>query len=455
MSGTRRAPSPLQVGFPLSRRRFLVGAAGVGAALGAGGLLAACGGDDGGSSDDTSGDTSSGTEGGGATGTASGTLTFGSNYSDEVPKNAMAAAIAAFPNKDVTVTINTTDHNTYQENITTYLQQPDDTMCWFAGYRMRFFAAKGLVGDISDVWSNVTELGEGFKTASTGDDGKQYFMPFYYYPWAVHYRKSLFEEKGYEIPKTLAEFEALATQMQSDGLVPIAFGNDGKWPAMGTFDMLNMRINGYQFHVDLMAGKESWTSQQVKDVFAQWEKLLPYFQEGGISRTWQDAAQALQDKTAGMYLLGTFVSEQFTPENLPDLDFFAYPEINPDHAQDAVEAPIDGFMMAKSPKNEAAAKELLAFLGTAPAQEAYLSVNPSNVAASSEADTSGYTALQMKSAELVSGSKYVSQFLDRDTNPEFASNVMGDALVDFISDPGSIDDILAGVQEQAEIILAS
>ena len=41
-------------------------------------------------------------------------------------------------------------------------------------------------------------------------DGKQYFVPFYYYPWAVHYRKSVFEDGGYTIPTTWDEFNALA-----------------------------------------------------------------------------------------------------------------------------------------------------------------------------------------------------------------------------------------------------
>ena len=47
---------------------------------------------------------------------------------------------------------------------------------------------------------------------------------------------------------------------------------------MGTFDILNMRLNGYQFHVDLMAGKEKWTDTKVKAVFETWKKLLPYQQ---------------------------------------------------------------------------------------------------------------------------------------------------------------------------------
>ena len=36
-------------------------------------------------------------------------------------------------------------------------------------------------------------------TASTGEDGKQYFVPLYNYPWAVHYRKSVFEANGFSV----------------------------------------------------------------------------------------------------------------------------------------------------------------------------------------------------------------------------------------------------------------
>ena len=35
-----------------------------------------------------------------------------------------------------------------------------------------------------------------FKKASTGDDGKQYFVPLYNYPWALIYRKSVLAEHG-------------------------------------------------------------------------------------------------------------------------------------------------------------------------------------------------------------------------------------------------------------------
>ena len=151
--------------------------------------------------------------------------------------------------------------------------------------------------------------------------------------------------------------------MKSDGLVPIAFADKDGWPAMGTFDVLNLRINGYQYHIDLMAHKKPWTDPGVTKVFDTWKGLLPYHQDGALGRTWQEAAQGLQQKKAGMYLLGLFVTQQFPQADLADVDFFTFPEVDSSIGSDALDAPIDGFMMAKKPKNEAGAKKLLAYFG--------------------------------------------------------------------------------------------
>ncbi len=444
-----QSPSPSKVGFALPRRSVLKGAAGAAGLAAFPAVLAACGGDD-------AEESSSGDGGAFELGTASGALSIGSNYSDPVPQAGLEAAVAAIPNTDIEPSINEVDHNTFQENISTYLQNPDDVIPWFAGFRMRFFAAQDLLGDISDVWPLLDgELGEGMKTASTGDDGKQYFVPWNYYAWGVHYRKSLFEEKGYEIPGTLDDLKTLAAAMEADGITPFAFGNDGRWPAMGTFDQLNFRINGYQFHVDLMAGKEAWNSDQVKEVFATFAELLPFHQADPNGREWQDAAAALVKKEAGMYTIGNFVGQQFEASEFDDLDFFPFPEINPEFGTEVVEAPIDGWLMARNPKNEQAAKEMLAHFGTALAQDAYAAADPSVVLPSSKANTSVYNALQAKAAETVQNAKFVTQFLDRDTSPEFASNVAGPGIADFIADPSRVDAILDNMEEQAKVILGS
>jgi multiple sugar transport system substrate-binding protein len=421
----------------LSRRGFLKGTLGAGAALSLSSLLAACGGGD----------------DGGGSGSASQEVTFGSNQSDAVPKKAYADMLAA---SGLTVKVNTIEHETFQENINNYLQgNPDDVFTWFAGYRMQFFAAQGLAGDISDVWGGLSGMSEALKKASTGEDGKQYFVPLTTYPWGLFYRKSVWEEKGYQEPKTLDDLVTLAKQMQTDGLIPIAFADKDGWPAMGTFDQLNLRINGYQFHVDLMAGKEAWDSAEVKKVFDTWRGLLPYHQEDALGREWQEAAQALQKKQAGMYLLGMFVGEQFPEKDREDLDFFTFPEIDPAIGTGAIEAPIDGLMMRAEPKNEEGAKQLLKFAGTAEAENVLLKANNTVIGASSEADASAYTGLQKKAVEFIGSAESIAQFLDRDTRPDFASTVMLPGLQTFIKNPNDIDGLTKSLESQKKSIFTS
>ncbi|MDQ0600622.1 multiple sugar transport system substrate-binding protein [Streptomyces canus] len=426
--------------LPSASRRSVLRGIGGAAVLGAGiPLLSACGGSG------TSADPK--------------TVTVGSNASDAVPKKAFADIYAAYKKQSgITVDVNTKDHNTFQEQINSYLQgTPDDVFNWFAGYRMQFFAGKGLATPIDDVWKTIEgNFPDAMKALSKGADGKYYFVPLYTYPWALFYRKSVFQEKGYEVPTTWDQLVALCKQMKKDGLVPIAFGDKDAWPALGTFDQINFRTNGYDFHVELMAGKASWTDAKVRKAFDLWAELLPYHQDGAVGRTWQDAAQTLVSKKAGMYLLGTFVGQQFTNEaDREDLDFFAFPEITSEFGQDTVEAPTDGFMLSKAPKNKAAAVKLLQYLGTPAAEQIYLKSDPNVVAAASNADTSSYSALQKKAYEMISGAKHLTQFMDRDSRPDFTSTVMQPALQKFIRDPKGIDSLLSSIERQKKTIFAS
>ncbi len=447
---TPRSPSPSGLSA-VTRRDVLKGMAGVAGVASLPALLAACGP---GASPSTAAGTAAPSAPAGSA-AAGGSITLGSNYSDAVPKKALQDAVDKFTSQSgITVKVNTVDHGTFQNQISSYLQgTPDDVWTWFSGFRMRFFAAQGLATDISDVWATVgSKYGEAFKVGSTGDDGKQYFIPIYLYPWAVFYRKSLFADKGYTIPKTFDELKTLAAKIQKDNLVPFAFADKDGWPAMGTFDILNLRLNGYQFHVDLMAGKEKWSDPKVKTVFDTWKGILPFHQEGAAGRIWQDASQALVQKKAAMYFHGMFLSQQFQTAgqaDLDDLDFFPYPDIGTQYdAEKALDAPIDGFMLSKAPKNLDGSKKFLEYLADPATQVAWVTADKSNIAASKDADTSTYTPLQKKAAEVIGSAQRITQFLDRDTNPNFAGpNGMQAFLLDFLKNPNQD---LGGLQKKIQ-----
>jgi multiple sugar transport system substrate-binding protein len=369
-----------------------------------------------------------------------GTTTIRSNEHEPVPASSVKAMVDYCTAKaQVQAEVSTTNHNDFQDQFNAFMQAtPDDIVKWFTGERLRFPARNGLLTPIDDVWQTISaNYSDGMAKASQGDDGKKYAVPIVSYPWVVLYRKSFFAEKGYTVPKTWDEFVTLAKKIQADGLIPLAFADKDGWPAMGTFDILNMRLNGYQFHADLLAGKEKWTDPKVQAVFAKWAELLPYTQPDPLGRTWQEGAQTWANNKAAMYFLGTFASQQVPAENLDDVDFFPFPTLGTQYDTEmGIDAPVDAWILSKAPKNLPAAQAMLTCFATPEAQLAFLGKDHSQIPASKVTDTSSFTEQQKKMAEIIGGSGGVAQFLDRDTRSDFAgAQGMQALLQDFIKNP--------------------
>ena len=324
---------------------------------------------------------------------------------------------------------------------------------WSGG--LRFPADDLRLADLSELWAGgLTEkLGEPMRDLVTSGNGQQRFVPWTQYLWAVHYRRSAFEERDYAVPGTWEELVALADRMVDDGLTPFAFANDGGWPAMGTFDYLDLRLNGHRFHLDLLAGAESWQDDRVRAVFDRFAQLLPYHQAEANTRSWGEAATALADGTAGMYLCGTFVRDGFPRDLVGDLDFFPFPQLDPQHGVDVVVAPVDGWVLASGATDDEAARAVLYRLGTAEVQDRFRRRDRTAIMANPELDISAYDPLAAKVAATLAGASALTQFLDRDTDPRFAADVVGPALAAFIDDPARLDELLADVDDQARQLL--
>jgi multiple sugar transport system substrate-binding protein len=427
----------------LNRRSVLKGVAGLAAAAAVPTtLLTACGSDN-----------KPAAAGSGSTGP----ITFGSNYSDPATKAAFAALVQAADGKTkASTTINTVDHNTFQNNITSYLQgTPDSLATWFAGYRLQFFAAQGLLSPIDDVWDKIGgNFNDAAKSLSKGLDGHYYLVPLYNYPWVVHYNKSVFSAKGYTVPTTWDDFVALTKKMKSDGLIPLAFAEKDGWPALGTFDIINLRLNGYDYHIKLMKHEVPWTDAGVTAVFNQWRELLPYCQNGANGRIWQDAAKTLENKQAGMMFQGTNqVAANYSSANLADLDFFVFPQINPTYGTDYMDAPTDGFILPKKGKNAATGKAVLEYIGTPGAETTFLQTDHWDVGLANGLVAPTYNDIQKKSVAEIAKCKNVSQFMDRDTVPDMAT-AMIKVIQEFINNPtaGNIASLQKSAEDQAKSI---
>jgi len=110
-------------------------------------------------------------------------------------------------------------------------------------------------------------------------NGKLYSIPSEIETLVLYYNKTLFEQHGWEPPKTLDELTALAEQIDAAGIIPFAHANAEWRPANEWFvgEFLNHGAGGPQKVYDALVGKTPWTDP---DLVAAVESLNQMQQKG-------------------------------------------------------------------------------------------------------------------------------------------------------------------------------
>ncbi|ACQ79201.1 extracellular solute-binding protein family 1 [Beutenbergia cavernae DSM 12333] len=436
----------------LTRRTFMAGVAGAGAA----GMLTGCvtgGGDGGGNGGEG--------EGGGTgedSGDPSGPVTMQISFTEPITRDSLETVVESYEGGDVTVNAIATEQ--FRAQLSTYLTSstPPDVIGWLAGSVARDYAEQGLLLDVGDLWTGdgaCANFSDALRSLSSTEDGTQIFVPTSYYWWSVFYFKSAFEEWGVEPPTTWDDFIALCENLQGQGVNPLTNGTGSTpWMASGWFDYLNMRINGAPYHRELLAGEHAFTDPEVVAVMEEYRRLIPFFDPNSSSYAVQEAVTPLVQKTAGMYLVGAFITTSIPEDMLDDLDFFSVPPINPDVAS-AEEAPTDGYMGSANAPNVAGAKALMSYLASPEAQQEYIELSgSSNLPTSPDVDTSSFSPLVQKGLALLEETEEITQFFNRDSSDELQLTA-DDALTRFLDDPSDIPAILEGWQTAAERVWGS
>ncbi len=369
---------------------------------------------------------------------------------DPIPLKAMEALIADFEaaNPDIDVQLTNFDHEGYKTAIRNFLTaDAPDLANWYAGNRMAPFVKAGQFMDVSDVWE-----ANGFKdqmSSSLGGmtiDGKQWGIPYTYYQWGIYYNKDVYKAAGVTEPKNWDEFVANCEKFTAAGVDCVTTGSKALWPIAGIFDYMNLRTNGYEFHMDLTAGKVAWTDDKVKAVFANWARIVPHTTKNHAAIDWQDAAALLVQGKAANYVMGNFAVGVFKEGGMTNdnLGFLVFPEITPGVPR-AEEAPTDTIHIPSGAKNAADAKLFLAFVGSGPAQtklNAAIGQLPTNKTATVGADDPFIKA----GFETVSTASGLAQFFDRDAPAEMAKIGM-EGFQEFMVKPENLDAILARLEE--------
>ncbi len=357
-----------------------------------------------------------------------GKLVINANTSDPAPKQAFEKLVADFEkeNPDVDVELNIFDHEAYKTAIRNFLQaDPPDVVTWFAGNRMKFFVDQGLFEDVSDVWKDNNLYNNMASTASALNvSGKQYGVPYAYYQWGVYYRKDIFAKYGLGEPRTWADFMNICETLKQNGVTPVTIGTKYLWTAAGWFDFLNLRVNGMDFHMDLMDGKASYEDPRLDRVFEIWGDMARkgYFLENHATFSWQEAQAPMINGEAAMYLIGNFIVPSLEDAGVADqTGYFQFPVINAD-VRTYEEAPTDTLHIPAKAKNKADAKRFLAFVARADINNE-VATSIGNLPPNSQAPEPSDRFLKI-GFKVLSESAGLAQFYDRDTTPEMAKEGM-------------------------------
>lgn len=392
--------------------------------------------------------------------TLTGDLNIFLDTSNPAPRAVMESKIAEFQEMNPDLNIETTiiDRDAYKTQIRNFLTaNAPDVATWYAANRMKPYVDAGLFEDVSDLWAEpeIAENLASTKGAMT-IDGKQWGVPYTYYQWGIYYRKDIFDELGLSEPATWEEEKANCAKIIESGRVCYAIGTKFLWTAGGWFDYLNMRTNGFDFHMQLAAGEVSWEDDRVRQVFTNWRELIDMgaFLPNHQSYSWQEALPFMVQGDATAYLMGNFAVAPLREAGLTDdqLDFYQFPVINPDVAL-AEDAPTDTFHIPSGASNKDNARAFLRFMVSTDVQTAInagdaLGQLPTNAMSSVDDDKFLNEGFAMLSTNSPGG---VAQFFDRDFPAEMAKVGM-EGLQEFMVRPDNLDAILARLEKARERI---
>ncbi|WP_405952736.1 extracellular solute-binding protein [Streptomyces prunicolor] len=419
------------------RRRFL---AGLGAA-GATALLSGC-------------VTSTST----AKSSSKGAVSLQSNLSAPQAKAAMQDLVAAYAKKGSDrASLNTVAAETFRTQLPTYLTSanPPDVYTWYPGSVADAYAKKNLLLDLDEAWTSSPDLkrySKALNSLCTASSGKKVFVPNTYYWWGMFYRKSNFAKWGVSEPKSWDEFLDLCDKLKSKGVTPIGLGAGGgtAWVASAWFDYLDIRINGAEYHRQLLAGKHRFDDPEVRKVFDRWQEVLPYFDPNGAAVAFQDASTSMLNGRSAMMLIGTFFADAAPKNALDDIDFFRFPVID-SKVPLAEEAPVDGYFASARTGRHDQVIDLMKYLATAEAQEIYIKGSSGTVLPCNPDAKDAGTALVKKGRKHVDSALEITQFFNRDSSDALQPTA-DNALIKFLAKPKSIGSILTDWQRDAEKI---
>ncbi len=413
--------------------------------LGAMGLTACSGGDDGGS--DSGGNV---------------TMQFWHNSTTGPGKAFWDKTVADFQtaHPNVKIKIQSVQNEDLDGKLQTSLNSGSapDIFLQRGGGKMAAMVEAGQLKDITGDITAETKAAIGDAALGTGQvDGKSYSVPVSILPGGFWYSKNLFEKAGVTAPPTtIEELSAAVTKLKAKG-TPIALGAKDAWPAAHWYYFFALRSCD-KGALDAAAKDKDfsnpcWTKagEDLK-AFADTKPFNQGFLTTSAQQGAGSSAGLVANYKASMELMGSWdpgVIAGLTKDTkpLPDLGFFPFPAVPGGQGDPAaIMGGADGFSCsAKAPKECA---DFLNYIVTKPVQEGYYKAFnslPMNKEAQG-AVTEDYLKAVL---DAYNKAPYVSQWLDT-VYGQNVGNALNVGVVNLLAGKGDVAGIIKSVNDAAK-----
>lgn len=271
---------------------------------------------------------------------------------------------------------------------------PPDAVLWIEGHELYNVAQQNLLFDVSDIWAEndlAEAYGRQFREVGRVD-GSSRFIPIGF-SWAgIYYNIEVFERFGLVPPTTWEEFVHICDTLLANGETPLSVSGQDHRVNYLWFSYLNLRLNGPSFHRQLILGEESYKDERLATVWETWISLFRrgYFIEspsltsatGSMNALIRgDADEPLTEKKAVMALAHHFIAGELPPEFASELDFFQFPQMNPNSPTGEVTS-VFGYVIPAGTAYHTEASAFVGYMASAEAQAmrmARIVEDPTNV----------------------------------------------------------------------------
>lgn len=228
-----------------------------------------------------------------------------------------------------------------------------------------YYVDAEILADVSD-WAGIQnikqaylDIGEALEIVPT--EGT-YGVPYVANAAGILYNRDLFEEHGWEIPRTWDELLSLCEDIQAEGILPFYFGFRETWTCLAPWNAIAVDLAPADLCKQVNRGEATFT-EGYRESAEKYLQLLDYGPKDPFAYGYNDACTAFANGESAMYTIGSYAVPQILSVNPEmNIDSFVMPGSD-DEDGNTLNSGIDlQFCVTVACENKEAAYEVLDFL---------------------------------------------------------------------------------------------